>query len=150
MNENQLYEGGCICSAIRYKVYGPPAMVAYCHCSDCRKSSGSVVSVLAGFAKKGFELAGENPACFEPTPVVRRSFCGACGAPLFYQNKNFAENIYIQIGSFDEPEKLPPDRHTWVAERISWHEINDDLQQYEKLSNAGLPGNTPPYEKPGK
>lgn len=150
MKENQLYEGGCICRAIRFKVYGPPAMVAYCHCSDCRGSSGSVVSVLAGFRREGYELVRGNPALFAANPEVKRSFCDTCGAPLFYENRNFPENIYIQIGSFDEPELLPPDRHTWVADRISWHEISDGLKQYEKLSNDGLPGNTPPYEKPGE
>jgi hypothetical protein len=48
MNEYELYSGGCVCGAIRYRVLGPPAMVTYCHCDDCRKNSGSIVSVLAG------------------------------------------------------------------------------------------------------
>lgn len=149
MNTNERYPGGCICNAIRYAVFGPPAMVAYCHCEDCRKSSGSAVSVLAGFRKDGFELISGDPAYYAGVPEVKRSFCKVCGTPLFYENQNFPENIYIQIGSFDDPEQLPPDRHTWVSERISWHRIIDDLQQYEKLSNAGLAENTPPYEKRG-
>ena len=147
MNQDELHEGGCICGAIRYRVYGPPAMVAYCHCEDCRKSSGSVVSVLAGFAREGFELVRGNPASFAATEAVHRGFCSSCGAPLFYENGNFPENVYIQIGSFDDPEQLPPDRHSWVSERICWHEINDNLTRYEKLSNDGLAGNTPPYER---
>jgi hypothetical protein len=148
MNEYELYSGGCVCGAIRYRVLGPPAMVAYCHCDDCRKNSGSVVSVLAGFQQAGFELESGNPTSFEATPTVKRSFCKSCGTPLFYENNNFPENTYIHIGSFDHPEELPPDRHTWVSERIIWHEVTDSLKQYNQLSNSGLPGNTPPYEKP--
>ena len=147
MNENELYSGRCACNEIRYEVSGPPAMVAYCHCDDCRKSSGSVVSVLAGFQREGFELLQGNPAYFEATAAVNRSFCKTCGTPLFYENKNFPENIYIHIGSFDHPEKLPPDRHSWVSERVSWHEVKDDLKKFDQLSNAGLPGNTPPYDQ---
>ena len=147
MNESQLHEGGCICGAVRYRVAGPPAMVAYCHCEDCRRSSGSVVSVLAGFSREGFEWLGGSPTCFSTTPAVDRGFCNACGAPLFYENRNFPENIYLHIGSFDHPDRLPPDRHTWVSQRISWHEIKDDLKQYQRLSNDGLAGNTPPYER---
>jgi hypothetical protein len=150
MTENEPFSGGCACSAIRYEIYGPPAMVAYCHCDDCRRSSGSVVAVLAGFPRDGFDLIDGFPSYFSATPAVKRSFCKTCGSPLFYENRDFPENIYIHIGSFDEPGTLPPDRHTWVSERISWHEITDDLVQYEKLSNAGSPGNTPPYAKPGK
>ena len=47
MSETKQYNGGCICGTNRYKVFGPPAMVAYCHCEDCRMSTGSVVAVLA-------------------------------------------------------------------------------------------------------
>ena len=148
MTEHETYSGGCACNEIRYKVYGPPVMVTYCHCDDCRKSSGSVVSVIAGFQKSGFELINGNPTYFDATPVVKRSFCRTCGAPLFYDNLNFPENIYIQMGSFDDPRQLPPDRHTWVCERISWHEITDNLRQYKQFSNEGLAGNTPPYEVP--
>ena len=148
MTEHEMYSGGCACNEIRYKVYGPPVMVAYCHCDDCRKSSGSVVSVLAGMQRSGFELINGKPAYFDATPAVKRSFCRTCGAPLFYDNLNFPENIYIQIGSFDDPHQLPPDRHTWVCERISWHEIKDNLTQYSQLSNQGLAGNTPPYRVP--
>jgi GNAT superfamily N-acetyltransferase len=150
MAESDQYSGGCFCGAIRYQVSGPPAMVAYCHCDDCRKSGGSVVAALAGFRRDGFEIVNGNPASFGATPAVKRSFCNTCGSPLFYENQDFPENIYIHIGGFDQAEELPPDRHTWVSHRISWHEIHDNLAQYEKLSNAGLPGNTPPYAKPGR
>jgi len=150
MTETKLFNGGCICGAIRYKACGSPVMVAYCHCDDCRKSGGSVVAVLAGFRRDGFEIVNGNPTYFGTTPAVQRSFCNTCGTPLFYENQNFFENIYIHIGSFDQPEKLPPDRHTWVSDRISWHEINDNLTQYEKLSNAGQSESTPPYEKPDR
>lgn len=147
MNEKELYNGGCACNEIRYNVSGPPAMVAYCHCYDCRKSSGSAVSVLAGFHQEGFDLFTGKPTCFEATPAVKRSFCKICGTPLFYENQNFPENIYIHIGSFDHPEKLPPDRHSWVSERVSWHEIKDNLKQFDQLSNVGLPANTPLYDR---
>ena len=150
MAEGDLYTGGCFCGEIGYKVSGPPVMVAYCHCDDCRKSGGSVVAVLAGFRRDGFEMVNGNPTFFGATPAVKRSFCNTCGSPLFYENQDFPENIYIHIGSFDQPEELHPDRHTWVSDRISWHEIKDDLAQYEKLSNAGITGNTPPYEKPNR
>lgn len=109
-----------------------------------------MVAVLAGFNKDYFALESGRPTSFSATPTVKRSFCNTCGTPLFYENQNFPENIYIHIGSFDFPEKLPPDRHTWVSDRIAWHEINDDLTRFEQLSNAGRPGNTPPYEKPGE
>jgi len=147
MNENELYNGGCACNEIRCNVSGSAAMVAHCHCDDCRKSSASAALVLAGFHQQGFELLTGKPTCFEATPAVKRSFCKICGTALFYENQNFAENIYIHIGSFDHPEKRPLDRRSWVSEPVSWHKIKDDLKQFDQLSNVGLPGNTPPYDR---
>ena len=147
MSEKDL-EGGCFCGAIRYRVKNHPAMVAYCHCEDCRRSAGGVVAVLAGFAVDCHEAIRGELRQHVDEAGIERGFCGDCGSPLYYRNPNFAENIYIHIGSFDQPELLPPDRHTWVSQRIPWHRIDDDLAQYEQLSNDNRAGNTPPYRDP--
>ncbi len=148
MTEIELFKGGCRCGGIRYQVSGPPVMVEYCHCVSCRKSGGSAVTVFAGFQRTGFEITNGNPTGFNAATAVNRSFCGHCGTPLFYENQNYPEDLYIHLGSFDQQEELPPDRHVWVSERISWYEINDDLPQYDEFSGSGRPEGAPPYKKP--
>ena len=148
MSEQKNRQGGCCCGAIRYQAVGTPAMVAYCHCEDCRRSGGSVVAVLAGFPREQFELIAGKPTGFSATPGVTRSFCSACGTPLLYENDGFAENIYLHVGTLDNPDDLPPDRHTWVSDRVSWHRIDDDLFHFDRLSNAGRAHNTPAYAPP--
>lgn len=148
MAVRESFSGGCRCGAIRYHVSGPPVMVEYCHCESCRRSSGSAVSVLAGFSREGFEILHGSPTDYESTPVVKRSFCGVCGSPLFYANQEYPDEVYISIGSFDEPEELPPDRHVWVSEGISWHRILDDLPQYEQFSGTASPEGAAPYKRP--
>jgi hypothetical protein len=32
--------GGCLCGAVRYEVRGPLRPVVYCHCAQCRRTSG--------------------------------------------------------------------------------------------------------------
>jgi hypothetical protein len=32
--------GGCLCGAVRYEVRGPLRPVVYCHCTQCRRTSG--------------------------------------------------------------------------------------------------------------
>ena len=137
MSEAELYKGGCHCGAIRYQVSGPTVMVEYCHCDDCRKSMGSAVSALAGFRKEAFEIIKGTPTYHDPTSVVTRSFCGTCGSPLFYENRDYPDDLYIALGSFDQPELLPPDRHVWTSERIDWYQINDDLPQHKQFSGTG-------------
>jgi hypothetical protein len=146
--KSKALEGGCFCGAIRYQVSATPAMVAYCHCADCRRSGGSVVSVLAGFPREGHALLQGDPRYHEDQQGIRRGFCGDCGTSLYYQNPNFPENLYLHIGSFDEPEALPPDRHTWLSQRVSWHRVDDEFARYDGLSNNNQAGNTPPYRDP--
>lgn len=148
MEQNEVFNGGCRCGAIRYRAAGFPVMVEYCHCDSCRKSSGSAISVLAGFSRNEFEILSGLPTYYASTPVVKRSFCGICGSPLFYENQDYPDDIYISVGSFDQPRELPPDRHVWVSERISWHQIKDGLPQYDQFSGAGLPEGAPPYNRP--
>jgi len=147
MTESKDYEGGCRCRAIRYRVSGSPVMVEYCHCDSCRKSYGSVVSVLVGFRRSGFEILGGIPTYYSSSPKVKRSFCGFCGSPLFYEHGDYADEVYISLGSFDRPEDLSPDRHVWVSDRIPWYEIHDELPQHSQFSTAGsTEGGTPNSE----
>ena len=148
MTERELYNGGCRCGAIRYRVSGPPVMVEYCHCESCRRSSGSAVSVLAGFRRDDFGILDGTPTYYDSTPGVKRSFCGTCGSPLFYENQEYPDEVYISIGSFDQPEELPPDRHVWVSERITWHHIKDGLSQHNQFSDIGSAEGAVPYKKP--
>lgn len=150
MTEEELYEGGCRCGAIRYRASGPPVMVEYCHCESCRRSSGSAVSVLAGFPRAGFGILDGSPTYYEPTPSVKRSFCGTCGSPLFYENQDYPDEVYISLGSFDEPEELPPDRHVWISERIAWYQIKDGLSQYKQFSGTGSAERAVPHSRPKK
>ena len=49
-------EGGCRCGAIRLRAYGrADAGIIYCHCRDCRKSSGAPVSPFAGYGSEQVE-----------------------------------------------------------------------------------------------
>ena len=122
-------------------------MVEYCHCDSCRKSCGSVVSVLVGFQRLGFEILSGFPTYYSSSSKVRRSFCGTCGSPLFYEHSDYADEVYISLGSFDHPENLSPDRHVWVSDRIPWYEIHDELPQHSQFSRAGsTEGGTPNSE----
>jgi hypothetical protein len=47
-----MLKGSCLCGGVRYEVEGPFEIMAYCHCVQCRKASGSVSvvsKVIQGF-----------------------------------------------------------------------------------------------------
>ena len=51
--------GGCACGAIRYESDADPTVMLNCHCSDCRKASGSGYAAIVIVQKSSLNLNGE-------------------------------------------------------------------------------------------
>lgn len=106
--------GGCLCGAVRYSVRGEPVHIRRCHCTDCRKESGSAFTVYAQWPVEAFELRGEMSS------YDNRGFCPRCGSRLLDTSGGDAM-IEIRLGSLDEaPFELKPASEIWVRRRESW------------------------------
>ena len=51
-----MVEGSCLCGAVRYRIRGELGPIALCHCSMCRKTSGTAFATNATVACAAFEL----------------------------------------------------------------------------------------------
>lgn len=121
-----------MCGEVRFRVVGEPASVPYCHCGDCRRWSGAPVSLFAAYPAERFEtLRGEAGIC-QSSPGVRRSFCGLCGTSLSYKDERLPGEVYLLVGSFDEPDRFRPTGHGWFSRGYAGMEISDDLPRYEE------------------
>ncbi len=129
MMDEPIHRGGCLCGAVRYQARGEPVGVAHCHCQSCRRATGGAVATWAGFPMDRVEVIAGEIARYASSPGVERGFCGTCGSPLSYQGAAFGTDIYLTIGSFDEPGALPPTSHTFTEERIPWLHVDENLTQ---------------------
>ncbi len=41
----ELVSGGCLCGYVRYEYDGEIGSANYCHCQDCRKTTGSAFNI---------------------------------------------------------------------------------------------------------
>ena len=128
------HAGGCLCRKIRYRVSGRPNWVAYCHCTDCRRSSAAPVSLFVGLNDAQYTIATGVPADYPSSEGVVRSFCRDCGTPLTYRSRRFPGEVHVLIGSLDEPENFPPTAHVWVSEKLPWFDTTDHLR---RLARSG-------------
>src|SRR5262249_7780186 len=80
-----MYKGSCLCGAVKYEVLGGLGAAVYCHCSRCRKASGSAFASNAVVAESVFKVVqGEQSLrTFSTDKGVHRIFCSACGSPIF-------------------------------------------------------------------
>jgi len=120
--------GHCLCGRVKYRATGQPNWRCYCHCESCRRATGSPVTAFASFPLAHFAFAGE-PARYQSSPGVTRTFCSHCGTPLTYEATDMPGEIHILVATADLPqaEHLAPERHVFENERISWVKFEDGL-----------------------
>ena len=54
-----MFQGGCLCGAITYKISGEPIVVAHCYCRDCQRISGAGHTTGAMFPVPQISVTGE-------------------------------------------------------------------------------------------
>jgi hypothetical protein len=130
-----VYEGGCLCGAVRYRAQGASLGVEYCHCGMCRRASGAPVVVWADFPTERVTWLAGQPTWRRSSAGAERGFCAACGTALAFRGDRSPEQVSLSVGSLDDPARLAPQQHIYVAERLPWLAIADDLPRYERGTN---------------
>jgi hypothetical protein len=125
-----ILEGGCLCGAIRYRVEGSPSSVSICHCRSCRRASGAPAVGWFVVSRAQFKLLSGVLAICQSSKPVHRGFCRQCGTQLTYQHESAPDTIELTIASLDTPERLPPTKEIWLAEKLPWAAVNANLKQY--------------------
>jgi len=106
-----MFDGGCLCGAVRIKATGQPYRVGLCHCLDCRKHSGSLFQTLAMFPEGAVTVTGETGA------HAGRHFCLRCGSSVF---SRYGDEIEVSVGALDAPDQLTPTYENWTVRREAW------------------------------
>ncbi len=121
-------EARCCCGACAIQVKGEPAINGICHCTDCKRRTGSafgwsvyfkneqVAATLGAF--RTFSPAGKAPNS-GVADWQERVFCGKCGTTLSWRSADFAGLTGIAGGCFTDP--LPePTLTVENATRCAW------------------------------
>jgi|SRR4051794_6831109 hypothetical protein len=127
-----MYKGSCLCKSVTYEISGEIGEFGYCHCSSCRKASGSAHAANAPVERSTFLLSSgaEDLKEFESSPGKLRVFCGRCGSPIYAYLRTNPDAIRIRLGSLDTPFTKQPKVHTWVSDKAPWEPIADGLPQF--------------------
>ncbi len=129
--------GHCLCGAVRYAVKGPLRDVSYCHCSQCRRTSGHFVAASACDKSDLRLLKDDGLRWYRSSPAAERGFCSKCGSSLFWRPDK-EPHISIMAGTLDVPTGLKAFQHIYVNSASDYYVIDDDLPRFEEDS---VPGN---------
>jgi hypothetical protein len=115
-----------------------------CHCSRCRKSSGSafVATFHAQAASLRFLSGRELVRSFalpvrESPPAYQRFFCGRCGVQVPDPNPA-GERVEVPAGCMEGELEIRPDRHIYVEHRASWDDALDELPRLTRAEVRAL------------
>jgi len=128
-----MYEGECLCGQVKVKITGKISDIIHCHCSLCRKNSGTA------FATNGFvDIAnfavtqGEGLlSTFSLKPGRNRHFCSHCGSPIFSSNEADKSRIRIRLGMIDSDITERPTSHNFMSSKANWEDLDAGLPHYE-------------------
>jgi hypothetical protein len=128
-----MFQGSCLCQGVRYELTAEPGAFGYCHCTSCRKASGSAHAANAPVDKTDFHLlcGQELIREFESSPGKFRAFCSHCGSPLYAYLAATPDVLRIRLGSLDTPLLKQPQAHMWVSDKALWEPIADDIPQFD-------------------
>src|SRR3984885_3877741 len=117
----QINEGGCLCSAIRFRISGEPSFSSICHCATCRRASASPAVAWLTFDRGQVEILTGHPRIYRSSQGVVRQFWGTGGSQLLYENVANPTTIDITTASLDNPNRFPPTLEVWLEHRVSEH-----------------------------
>lgn len=132
----EVISGGCNCGAIRYNIAAKPLAVAVCHCSNCRRQSGSAFSVNVVVPAGAMEIEGDM-ATYEDgdtesgSPVLRQ-YCTACGSPIRSMSTAQPKIAIVKAGTADNPGQFTPGMHVWTQSALPWVTIPEGLPRFER------------------
>lgn len=126
-----MLQGSCLCGGVRYEINGELGAVTNCHCSLCRKMSGSAFSSGSTIAAAAFHfVAGQDLLKeWESSPGYHRVFCGRCGSPILKKKDKDPEHLRFRPGTLDSDPGVKISKHTHVRSKAPWVEIKDGLPQ---------------------
>jgi len=121
--------GHCLCGSVAFEFEGPLGDVELCHCSRCRRVTGSAFSAEFRVPAERFRwLRGEDriaaydaPVLREP-PAYRASFCRDCGSPLPSVFPGHPR-VAIPAGLVEGAVPTRAARHIWFAQKLNWMDL---------------------------
>lgn len=128
--------GSCLCNKVSYAVSGNLGIFQYCHCSRCRKFTGSAFAANILVAPDDFRwLEGDEYVARYELPDTRHfatSFCTSCGSSLPWVAQS-GRSVIVPAGTLNADPRIRPMQNIFCASRASWYTNPGELPKHDAL-----------------
>jgi hypothetical protein len=124
--------GKCLCGAVHYAVADEFVYAANCHCSNCRRTTGSAFKPFAGIGRNRLRITkGEDNLMIVGEANANDTHCTLCGS-LLYSVVRDGAFVHVAMGTLVDDPSIRPRAHIFVGSKAPWFTITDDLAQYQE------------------
>jgi hypothetical protein len=101
-----------------------------CHCSNCRRTTGSAFKPFAGITQDKLRIVhGGDQRLIYGDDTTHDAHCARCGS-LLYSRVREGKWVHVAMGTLVDAPSIRPSAHIFVGSKAPWHEITDNLPQY--------------------
>jgi hypothetical protein len=131
----QLLHGSCRCGATHYTVADEFIYALICHCSQCRRATGSAFKPFGGIERGKLRVTQGRVKIYGDV-MTHDAHCITCGS-LLYSFVQEGTMAHVTYGTLIDAPTLRPQAHIFVASKAPWDVIGDSLPQHAEFPPAG-------------
>ncbi|HIF67917.1 MAG TPA: GFA family protein [Deltaproteobacteria bacterium] len=129
--------GSCLCGKTTYRVDSLNKDIVWCHCTMCRRASGTAAVPWMTVSRNECHWTGDAPQKFQSSDHGTRYFCGTCGSPLAFCTTKHPDDLDLTVSTLQNPEQFAPVRHVWTSTRLPWWPADDLPAKIEIPEQSG-------------
>ncbi len=135
-----MLKGKCLCEGVRIEIDAALGPVIACHCSQCRRSTGSAFNPNASVPANSFRIVTGKELVREYSrlPGVFRAFCARCGSPLYARSDAYPTIVRVRLGTLEDTQGARPIAHIFTGSKADWFDINDSAEQFAEWPGPDL------------
>jgi hypothetical protein len=123
--------GRCLCGGVEYTVKDEFSYALNCHCSNCRRATGSAFKPFGGIERHKLSLTrGEGNLHLYGDDTAHDAHCKKCGS-LLYSVVREGAYAHVTLGTLVDSPSIRPSAHIFVGSKAAWFTITDNLPQHQ-------------------
>jgi len=144
-------EGGCFCTAVRYRLTADPMIVHCCHCRNCQNQTGSAFVINAFIETARIEMLSGQPELStvesgggQPHDIYR---CPTCRTAIWSDYGRKPGIRMVRVGTLDHPDALTPDVHIFTRSKLPWVRLPEGALAFEAFYDRKAVWTPEAYER---
>lgn len=129
-----MLSGQCLCESIKFQVLKEIDAIYQCHCSLCRKQSGTHANHATMIHQDDFKWLNDLKCIhtYKKATGFTSSFCKTCGSPVPNQIGN-TSYIWIPLGLLEQPIYPTKRLNFCTSSQANWENLVKSNQEFASL-----------------